>query len=212
MLVSAAPPPCQAHALWRFAGQLSGRRMNPNELAACMREWLLIGFAACIAQAFPTDVFSARHAVHRHHLAETQAVLCFLSDNMLDELLTLSSTSDLHRCWPAGVLSYLSSRAVSSSDASFLASARRSNKLLVPTAGSQLLPASVVVHMGGAGGSMTAARLLGRTDPKQLVLAHPQLPEHVCRSVGSAISCWLPHSMTTEATAHVRAWRDRFSC
>jgi hypothetical protein len=35
-------PHSQVHALWRFAGQLSGRRMNPNELAACMREWLLI--------------------------------------------------------------------------------------------------------------------------------------------------------------------------
>lgn len=80
-----------------------------------------------------------------------------------------------------GLLSYLCSRAVSSADASFLSSARRSNKLLVPTAGVQLMPAARVVHMGGAGGSMTAARLLGRTDPQHLVLAHPQLPEHVCR-------------------------------
>jgi hypothetical protein len=79
------------------------------------------------------------------------------------------------------VLAYLSSRAVSSADASFLASARRSDKLLVPTAGALLMPASRVVYMGGAGGSMTAARLLGRSDPQQLLLAHPQLPEHVCR-------------------------------
>lgn len=82
---------------------------------------------------------------------------------------------------PAGVLSYLSSRAVSSADASFLATARRSDKLVVPTAGALLMPASRVVHMGSAGGSMTAARLLGRTDPQHLLLAHPQLPEHVCR-------------------------------
>jgi hypothetical protein len=93
--------------------------------------------------------------------------------------------------YPAGVLSYLSSRAGSSSDAAFLTSARRSDKLLVPTAGALLMPASRVVHMGGAGGSMTAARLLGRTDPQQLVLAHPQLPEHVCRWVaGMQPSSW----------------------
>lgn len=81
----------------------------------------------------------------------------------------------------AGLLSFLSSRSSSPADAAFLADARRSGKLLVPTAGGLLLPAGRLVHMGGSGGSMAVARLLGRTDPQQLVLAHPQLSEHVCR-------------------------------
>lgn len=44
----------QVHALWRFAGQLSGRRMNPNELAACMREyqpWLDAVYGCCVSSA-----------------------------------------------------------------------------------------------------------------------------------------------------------------
>jgi hypothetical protein len=64
---------------------------------------------------------------------------------------------------------------------------RSGTQLLVPTAGGLLLPASRVVHVGTAGGgpaAATAARLLGRADPQQLVLAHPQLTDHICRWLG----------------------------
>jgi hypothetical protein len=105
----------QVQALQRFEQQLAGRRMNPNELAACLK-----------------------------------------------------------------LLAFLCSRS-NAGDASYLASARRSNALLVPTAAGLLVPATRVVHVGGSGGGVAAARLLGRADPQHLVLAHPQISDHICR-------------------------------
>eukprot|EP00879_Flechtneria_rotunda_P005855 GHRR01006161.1.p1 GENE.GHRR01006161.1~~GHRR01006161.1.p1 ORF type:complete len:2934 (+),score=1214.27 GHRR01006161.1:179-8980(+) len=82
------------------------------------------------------------------------------------------------------LLAFLCSRS-HAADASYLAAARRSAAaLLVPSAGAVLMPASKVVHVGNLGVGAAAARLLGRADPQQLVLAHPQLPDQVCRWLG----------------------------
>jgi hypothetical protein len=78
------------------------------------------------------------------------------------------------------LLAYLCSRS-NAGEASYLAAARRSNALLVPSAAGLLLPASRVVHVGGSSGGVAAARLLGRADPQHLVLGHPQISDHICR-------------------------------
>lgn len=67
-----------------------------------------------------------------------------------------------------------------------------------PACDSRVAPAVCVA----AGGGGAAARLLGRADPQHLVLAHPQLSEHVCRcacgaAARAAGSAWL----TTTAAA-----------
>jgi hypothetical protein len=129
----------QVHALQRFEQQLAGRRMNPNELAACLK-----------------------------------------------------------------LLAYLCSRP-NAGDAAYLAAARRSHSLLVPTAAGLLMPATRVVHVGGSGGGVAAARLLGRADPQHLVLAHPQISDHICRYAGGAM--WLvcmasAQPVLLEYTAH----------
>lgn len=73
---------------------------------------------------------------------------------------------------------------VTTHGASSSSSLRRSGTaLLVPTAGGLLMPASRVVAVGNAGGGLSAARLLGRADPQHLILAHPQLSDHICRCV-----------------------------
>jgi hypothetical protein len=80
------------------------------------------------------------------------------------------------------LLAYLCSRS-NAGDAAYLAAARRSHTLLVPTASGLLMPATRVVHVGGSGGGVAAARLLGRADPQHLLLAHPQISDHICRWV-----------------------------
>jgi hypothetical protein len=80
------------------------------------------------------------------------------------------------------LLSYLCSRS-NAGDAAYLAAARSSHTLLVPTASGLLMPATRVVHVGGSGGGVGAARLLGRADPQHLLLAHPQISDHICRYV-----------------------------
>jgi hypothetical protein len=86
------------------------------------------------------------------------------------------------------LLAYLCSRS-NAGDAAYLAAARRSHTMLVPTASGLLMPATRVVHVGGSGGGVAAARLLGRADPQHLVLAHPQISDHICRYVCKASCC-----------------------
>jgi sacsin len=70
--------------------------------------------------------------------------------------------------------------AASPADTAFLDKARRTGTLPLVTAGAQLVPARQAAFVAPGTGS----RLLGRVDPAALTLAHPQLPESVCRWLG----------------------------
>lgn len=67
--------------------------------------------------------------------------------------------------------------AATPADTAFLDKARRTGTLPLVTAGAQLVPARKAAFVAPGTGS----RLLGRVDPAALTLAHPQLPENVCR-------------------------------
>jgi hypothetical protein len=62
------------------------------------------------------------------------------------------------------------------------------------------MPAGRVVHLGGSSAA-AAARLLGRGDPQHLLLAHPQVSDHVCRWLGvPALSDSLSEQLDSEAS------------
>jgi hypothetical protein len=67
--------------------------------------------------------------------------------------------------------------AAAAADTAHLDRARRSGTLPLVTAGAQLVPARQAAYVAAG----ACSRLLGRVDPAALTLAHPQLPENVCR-------------------------------